>query len=147
MIVSIFTDASYDNKTSVAAFVYVIKYKDDVYYKADLIQDKVESCQHAELYAIYLAINECRKLFDCRVLFIKTDSQFAIDKIMNLGAHNKAGYYTKTLLKIKRIRNEFGYTLRFKHVKAHTGKKDTNSLINNWCDNAAKYVNRNKTIA
>lgn len=31
-----------------------------------------------------------------------------------------------------------GLTLRFKHVKAHSGVKDSRSYVNRWCDSHAK---------
>ena len=38
------------------------------------------------------------------------------------------------------------YQVEFVHVKAHTKKKDLPSLMNEWCDNAAKFAQRDYSL-
>lgn len=140
MIVSIFTDASYDVKTGVAAYAFVAKYKDKCHYEADKIKIPIQDSHHAELYAIFRALYHCVYHYDCRTIFIKTDSQPSIQRIER-SELNKSGIYLKTLGHIKQLRKSNNLILRFKHVKAHTEKQDANSLINSWCDRAAGLAN------
>ena len=53
----------------------------------------------------------------------------------------------------KRLRKMFnrsftekGIDIEFRHVKAHTGKDDARSYVNDWCDKNAKQVVHNRVF-
>lgn len=147
MIVSIFTDASYDNFNKTGAFAYVLKYKNDCKYRAEMITAPLLNCHHAEAVAIYEAICDAAESYDCKLLFVKSDSLFVVRYLTGEVNYQTKDILLDTYLKIRRKISEHGLILRIKHIKAHTGKQDPASLINEWCDKAAYYVNTNKKIS
>ncbi len=104
--------------------------------------------QRAELYAIYKAIKIINKKDPTLNILINTDSEYSIKSltiwIKNWKKNNWIGSTGKEVMnqdiikKIDNLMSEHTGKIKFKHVRAHTGKQDYNSIHNEITDELAK---------
>ena len=104
--------------------------------------------QRAELYAIYKAIKIVNKHNDNLNILIYTDSEYSI-KSLTVWIHNwkKNNWISSTkkpvmnqdiIKKIDKLIEEHVGKIKFKHVLAHTGRTDFESIHNDITDKLAK---------
>ena len=104
--------------------------------------------QRAELYAIYKAIKIVNKHNNNLNILIYTDSEYSI-KSLTIWIHNwkKNNWISSTkkpvmnqdiIQKIDKLMEEHIGKIKFKHVRAHTGKTDFESTHNDITDKLAK---------
>jgi ribonuclease HI len=112
--------------------------------------------QRTELYAILTAIRYINKyigLNNCK-LRIKTDSKYSINCVTNWAiVWKKNGWMTtkKTPVENKKyIELIYGYSnkygIKYEHVRAHTKKKDPDSIGNDRADCLAKMASRRSIV-
>jgi ribonuclease HI len=104
--------------------------------------------QRAELYAIYKAIKKIIENIDFEKIEIYTDSEYSIKSltewIINWKKNNWKTSNNKEVLnqdiikKIDKKIQKYKNKIFFFHVKAHTNKKDYQSICNDMADQLAK---------
>ena len=148
--VTINTDASCAQTEKLGAYAFWIVTDEGKIQKAGELKGEVVNSDHAELQSICNAIYTFKhsKFRDIKKVVINTDSQCSIDFLSQKGASKKP-HIIKVLKEIRFLMMEcclkYGFSIRdvdtffnFKHVKAHNGKKDTRSFVNDWCDKQVK---------
>lgn len=133
MVVTINTDASYCHKRKAAGYAFWITSKEGRVKRAGKLR-KAETSFEAEAMAIANALHVFITLkLDCTYLIINTDCANVITAVKHRSPAD-------VIKKISKLIDQTGikkYELR--HVKAHSGKKDARSFVNEWCDKMAKY--------
>lgn len=135
MYVTINTDASF--KDGVGGYAYWITTNSKRYTGHGKIQSKLTNSTQAEVCAIGYAIaflisNNIQLDVDCFVF--NTDSMNARYNIEN----GKGQFGSRVKRGVKKLRKTYNASSYFKHVRAHTGKNDARSYVNEWCDSKAK---------
>jgi ribonuclease HI len=136
--ITINTDASFyqEHKTGGYAFWIVcdlFKIQKGGFFKAE-----VANCTDAEMKAIGNAIATLlaqKELPQANFLIINTDSKVAIEQIRHQSTplgKEVFKLWQRLINRLKTNRNEFRW------VKAHSGKDDARSFVNEWCDKEAK---------
>jgi len=152
MIVSIFTDASVNITTGQSGYAFYIGCKEGKIQKAGKLKVLTKDSTTAELHCLANAIYTLtRSKFEgLTKVCVFTDSKISIQAINNAATFRDKGN-REVLEELRFLMMEYciryGHSIRdyrkffdIKHIKAHTGKKDKLSLINNWCDkNACKF--------
>ncbi len=136
--ITINTDASFYEKHSVGGYAFWIVCDLFKITKSGKFKQEVFSATECELKAIGNAIATLlaqKELPKANFLVINTDSKQSIAAIENplypLAKEVRALY----MLLIKELKVS-KHSLR--HVKAHSGKSDARSKVNEWCDSEAK---------
>lgn len=75
------------------------------------------------------------------VILFQTDSQHAIRAFTGV-PQNLTQQQKEVLEYVSKVISTLNLTLRFKHVKAHSGKDDKRSVANSMCDKRAKEAMR-----
>jgi len=139
MSMDIFTDGSYmgEDKCGYGIYFPNAEYKNisKKFTKPPLTNNR------AELYAIYKALKIIQRMKFVGEAIIYTDSKYCMNSItLWYDTWIKTGkeYKNKDLLdrimkNMKKMNN-----VQFKHVRAHSGKKDYFSISNDHADNLAK---------
>lgn len=106
------------------------------------------SNQRAELYAIYKGIKRVYKNDKTANIKIYTDSEYSINSltiwIKNWKTNNWIASTGKPvanqdiIVKIDKLINKHQGTIKFQHVRSHTGKQDFESINNDKVDKLAK---------
>ncbi len=138
MLVTIYTDASI-KKNGKATYAFRAKSLYGTLTGKGLITDDIgRSTNRAEHFAIRTAIKKVMTTWtDSTVYFINTDSLRCCETYWNLGGIKKGGRSKDIIKEAKKVVKYFkekNLEIRLKHIKAHTGKSDTRSWLNNWCD-------------
>lgn len=119
----------------------------------DISQDfklKPLTSNRAELYAIYVALNEITKLYTFNKLIIYSDSNYSIKSltiwIKNwikddwIGSNKKPVKNKDLILDIYNLMQQYKRKIKLIHVKAHTGGTDPQSINNDIVDKLAKNI-------
>lgn len=162
MKVSIFTDASVDNARNIGGFAFYIGCVAGKIQKAGKLKNvgKIPDSLVAELYAIGNALHTLKhsKFTPITNVIIYSDSLISVQLLNGdrngLKDKDKRDIVDEIYFLMMEICLREGKSIRyvdtmfsFKHIKAHSGKKDKMSLINQWCDkNARKYMKTKETI-
>jgi ribonuclease HI len=136
--ITINTDASFCPITGASGWAFYIICDEFRIKKSGNFTIKPTSAEEAEMMCIgnafaYLSNKAPPK--NIKLIVVNTDCMSAVDRIYNCG---------KSLSKKVRIlKNNFitkfsKPKFEFRHVKAHSGKKDARSYVNEWCDENAK---------
>ena len=132
----IWTDASFNPKNKEAGLGIMIRQlvKGGIKETRINLRTKAEDNNQAELLAVYYALQNIKGTPKEELIFIITDSQIAIDSILN--PENKKDKYRAIA---ERIRGML-YCERWKiyHKKAHTGRQDRYSIRQAITDKLAK---------
>jgi ribonuclease HI len=154
MLVTINTDASFHPTKKVGAFAFWVvcdrfKIKKAGFFR-DLCRNPTDAESKAILNAFHVLLSAHERISK---IIINTDSTNSIaifendcDKINKYSLHFGAPLRKK----FKRIINKYvddkgsfkpmrTLTVEFRHVKAHSGKDDARSYVNEWCDTNAKH--------
>jgi len=126
MFITIFTDASFCQNTKGTGWAVWIKYGENitVRHQGGYIAKKGYHSGHAESHALEHALWMCKRLREVgrmdlknKVVILQSDCQSALNN-----------------LDVSSLRKQGVQYIKKKWVKAHTGKSDNRSLVNNWCD-------------
>ena len=139
MLITINTDASCID--GFAGYAFWIVCDAGKIQKAGKIKSKVKGSQQAEMMCIANALHTLKhsRFKGINKVIINTDSSPCIDALKSFKSSFEGA--KECLFTMMEICISNGFSLRdidkifqFKHVKAHTGKKDSRSFVNEWCD-------------
>lgn len=149
MLITINTDASV--KDGFAGYAFWIVCDSGKIQKAGKLKNKVHGSTDAETMCIANAIHTLKhsKFNGISKIIVNTDSQHSIDLLSNktrcrtntemFNIVEECRYNMMELcLKLGRSIRDVDSIFEFRHVKAHNGKKDARSFVNDWCDKEAK---------
>lgn len=139
MLCTINTDASFHPLYKVGAYAFWIVCNEFKIQKAGFFRDFSENSTDAEMKCIVNAIHTAlEKKTKITKIIINTDSLHSINYFSNRKPKNPI--MKKVRRQFLKIKNEKarGIEIEFRHVKAHTGKNDARSYVNEWCDTHAK---------
>ena len=143
MLVTINTDASCIN--GFGGYAFWIVCDAGKIQRAGKIKSKVKGSQQAEMMCIANALYTLKhsRFKSITKIIINTDSQPCIQALK--GFKSSFDGAIECLFTMMEICVSHGLTLRdnykmfeFRHVKAHTGKKDKRSFVNEWCDKESR---------
>ena len=144
MIVTIFTDASFDDRARAGGWSAWVKYggaaATTLRFSAPF-REKPCSSIGAELAAIanalHLAATRLPLTPDTFVI-LQTDCVPAIDLLEGRWRKQRAAFLAACERSINETVAKAGFRLELRHVRAHRHKVDRRSAVNEWCDTAAK---------
>lgn len=148
MIITINTDASFSKARLRGAYAFWIVCNAGRIKKHGPIRSKVKNPTEAELKCIVNALHTLKESGWLNSLrnhvIINTDSKDSISLLENnkneiamWGLMKKSNLHASA--KFFSIKETLGNTkIEFRHVKAHSGKDDARSYVNEWCDKMAK---------
>jgi ribonuclease HI len=142
MLVTINTDASFHPTEKIGAFAFWAVSNGFKIQKACFFRDKCLNPTDAESKAILNAFHVVsRKQKGIRKIIFNTDSLNAKAIFENDRDHiHKYHLFNKLRSNYNKKEQLFhGIEIEFRHVKAHSGKDDARSYVNEWCDTNAKY--------
>lgn len=153
MKLSVFTDASVDNTNSTGGYAFYIGCVKGMIKKAGILKGPIINATQGELSCIANAIHTLKycKFKPITSVVVYSDLLHAV-QLMNGDARSFKNKELRDIvdqinflmlevciqekINIRQVKTFF----TFKHVNAHTGRKDKLSIINNWCDQeAVKY--------
>jgi ribonuclease HI len=159
-IVTVFTDASHSrDKAGWAAWA---KFRGETMRWSSGITFPISNISDAETIAVTCGILRSIKEFDLppdTIMVVQSDSTDALAAMLYAGWSNGQNRYflvakntdvkPRMPNKINQLRGSFAQkafeavrhrniTVYLKHVRAHTGKDDPRSWVNEWCDGMAK---------
>ena len=144
MLVTIYTDASFSHTQKDASYACWIKCNLGTVKHCDVIPFLCECPNHAEMYGICKSVVYALGKWGDEVstIFINTDSQFSIKVITGEWYRTrKSAYVNLGSNLVDWVKENYpNVTIRCKYVKAHTGKNDKRSFINDWCDKSSKSI-------
>jgi len=145
MLVTIYTDASYNPKNHKAAGAAWIRSNRGTLRVRKKMKG-VSNPTSAEAYIINYAIRYAySKWPDATVIFVNTDSLNVCKFMWEFNNSEPKNKQLKIIIDyIKKFGKHYQLEYRFKHVKAHTNKKDIRSWLNRWCDQNAKETRKIK---
>ena len=148
MLVTINTDASWDPQLKIGAYAFWIVSDGFRVKQAGVFKNSCINPHDAEAKCILNALHALatKEGYISRVI-INTDSTNAIAILTGdkehiqkyLGKKNNKQYnhLRSKYRKLKKNVNGM-FRVEFRHVKAHSGKDDKRSFVNEWCDKTAK---------
>ena len=138
MLVTVNTDASFHPDSKHGAYAFWIVCDEFRLKRSDVFKTKCRNPDDAEARCIINALSALKNRPDIRII-VNTDSLNAIALLTNNKKHirrymgnRKWTHITKAFKKLN-LSN-----IEFRHVKAHSGKGDKRSYVNEWCDRKAK---------
>lgn len=143
MLITINTDASWIE--GFAGYAFWIVCDAGKIQKAGKIKSKVKGSQQAEMMCICNALHTLKhsRFKGINKVIINTDSEPCILALKNFKSSFEGA--KECLYMMMEICVANGMTLRdsnkmfeLRHVKAHTGKKDKRSFVNEWCDKESR---------
>ncbi len=143
MIVTINTDASYNFHNQKGGYAFYIVCNNGKILKSGKIKnpDKSLDCEmKAIANALYMFKGSDLNKGVTKII-INTDCKPAILHIKEKSKFDIGRYIHRKIKAIKKQNGNFGMVkdfCEFRHVKAHTGKNDARSWVNDWCDREAK---------
>lgn len=145
--ITINTDASHHPERKVGGYAFWIRSDHFKLTGFGAFKSKnIRCCTVCEIMAIGNALQVLLKekeLPTTEFLIINTDSLNAIKYIQERRCDTTRLVYKlwKTVIHRTKSKNN-----EFRHVKAHTGKQNRRSLVNDWCDKMAKEQMRKQLI-
>lgn len=136
--ITINTDASFHLDHKVGGYAFYIVSNLFRIQKGGMFKSHPKCPTHAEVFCIGNAIATLlaqKELPKCDWLIINTDATNAIKWITK--GDQSPGKEVKALW-LQLITRLESKTNEFRHVKAHSGKNDSRSYVNEWCDTVAK---------
>jgi ribonuclease HI len=149
VLVTINTDASF--RSGSAGYAFWIVCNAGKIQKAGEIKLKVAGINDAEMMCIANTIHTLKhsKFKEIEKVIINTDSQISIDYLSGRSRPKHGSTISNVVdetyfnmlevcLKYGKSIREVKHVFEFRHVKAHSGKKDSRSYVNDWCDKESK---------
>lgn len=149
MLVTINTDASF--KDGFGGYAFWIVCDAGKIQKAGMIKNKANTSTDAETMCIANAIHTLKhsRFSGVTKVIINTDSKESINLLTGKSRCKAANPLFKVVeecmfnmmelcLKLGLSIREVDKLIEFRWVKAHNGKKDARSFVNDWCDKEAK---------
>lgn len=149
-LLTINTDASHAPNTTFGAYAFWIVTDEGKIQKAGELKGETLTSVHAEMKSICNAIHAFKysKFRGIKKVVVNSDCQNVINcfqfKQLKMDAKLKEIFNETRFLMMECCIIQ-GLSIRkvdeffvFKHVKAHNGKKDSRSFVNDWCDKNAK---------
>jgi ribonuclease HI len=135
--ITINTDASFCGSTKSGGYAFWIKGERIAIKKHGGFKDDVKNSTEAEMRAIanavFVLLKRNPKNFN--IIIFNTDSKQSIAHINN-PLTDLAKQINNYINQLKEVTN--AEMIEFRHVKAHSGKADKRSWVNEWCDVKAK---------
>ena len=140
MWVTIYSDASYNQKTKLSTYAYYIKSNQGLLKSHGTCPEYVKNISDAEAYAAIIAMGKAISSFtDISAICINTDCTYVIQKMsFNPIPKIKNPKIKDLILRARAFVKSVGIDLSLKHVKAHTGGGDIRSWCNKICDKGAR---------
>lgn len=143
MIATVNTDASFFSKRKLGTYAFWLVCDEFKIQQAGAFKEQVGGADQAEVQCILnaLTVLKRREAKGITKVIVNTDSLNAISifrnqkdqvKRFHIGSWSKR-YYTM----FKKLARDLP-EVEFRHVRAHTGKQDARSYVNDWCDREAK---------
>lgn len=154
MVVTINTDASFNYQYKIGAYAYWLVANGERIKKYSILKE-CEQPLEAELKAIANALYRVTKSTwrGIQLIVVNTDCKHAIEAIRGERNVKKKGCinaieaihtYQRMLKEANQIDKSTYSYIDYRHVKAHSDTKDSRTYVNNWCDNKARSVVRNR---
>lgn len=144
--ITINTDASFSYQHKVGSYAFVIVCDHfRIKHSGTFTKAQPTNPTDAEIMSIGNALHTLLKRQDVPTsawLIINTDSKAAMNVIQK--GKNKLGADVRKMIDELKVRIQY-HKFEFRHVKAHSGKGDARSLVNEWCDMNAK-IHLSKSI-
>jgi ribonuclease HI len=137
-VITINTDASFHPDHNVGGYAFYIRCDLFKITKAGGFKIQPKNSKEAEMMCIGNAISTLlaqKELPEARWLIINSDCKYGYEEIRQgkRGIGKKINVmWQKLILRLGSAKNIF------RHVKAHSGKDDARSFVNEWCDKEAK---------
>lgn len=141
--ITINTDASFHHGEKVGGYAFYIICDLFKIQKAGMFKKHPSSSIEAEMMCIANALHTLltqKELPKTKWIVINSDCLYAFEKI-GLKKKHYIGKKIAFILRDLRRKASNGVELpkyQFRHVKAHSGIKDSRSIVNEWCDKEAK---------
>ena len=138
--ITVNTDASYHPVHGVGGYAFYIICDLFKIQKGGHFKVNPKSAMEAEMMCMANAVHTLlnQDLPQTKLIVINSDCLYSFDRI-GLKKQGVGRLIAQILKKIRFKTSELGDTkIEFRHVKAHTGSKDSRSRVNEWCDNEAK---------
>ena len=132
------TDASYHQKHKVGTYAFYIVCDLFKIQKGGIFKTEVNSPEKCEMMAIGNAIHMVltqKELPKIKTIIINTDCLNGGNKISS--GHRGLGSKIKLMIRML-VQLVDAEHWEIRHVKAHNGKPDARSFVNDWCDKEAK---------
>ena len=132
------TDASYHQVHKVGTYAFYIVCDLFKIQKGGIFKMKVDSPEKSEMMAIGNAIHMVlaqKELPKIKTIVINTDCLNGGNKISS--GHRGLGKKIQNMIMLL-VRLADAENWEIRHVKAHNGKPDARSFVNDWCDKEAK---------
>jgi ribonuclease HI len=135
MLITMFTDASYNDKIQVGTWACWAKAQGETYRYCGVLRGTIGNVNESELAAV---ANGLAKLHKDRViversrLIIQSDSKTALNAISKRHYHTPYGASVITFIDDMHKRLSLSFDLR--HIKAHSGRATSRAAVNRWCD-------------
>ncbi len=146
MIVTINTDASFTHKFNRGSFAMWIVSNQGRLKQGGMLKQEMKTPWEAEMQAIVNAIYVLRGLpwINVHRVICNTDCLNAIHLFQNdvreIRYHSLLNKRSKKIVKrFISVSGPFRGMIEFRHVKAHSGKDDARSYVNEWLDREAKF--------
>lgn len=153
MVVSIFTDISIDRRNLQGGFAFYIGCRSGQIRRSGALKDASKEANTAEAHCIVNALTVLiSSNLRAKTINIYTDNTDVINCFYNAKLHQAvrggqhffngvceiklamAEYCVSRGMKVRDYKTAFSLL----HVKAHTGKDDKMSVINDWCDTESR---------
>lgn len=143
--VKIYTDASFDRTSGAATYAYWIDTEQHAYKGSGVFRQKLDNSSVAELLAFEKAYRRAQKELGEETLLdihLTTDSLWVVEGLRGnfLSFSDIRPRHAVLLTAVSHATSE--HYLTAKHIRAHTGKRSTPYLINQWCDRQANKLLR-----
>lgn len=141
--ITINVDASFHPKHKVAGYAFWIVCDKFVIKKGGAFKTSPKSSLDAELMGIANAVYTLLKTPDlpsCKLVVVNNDCLAAHERIGHKSNH-PIGKKVASIMKQLRSalwNNRNTTVIEMRHVKSHSGKNDSRSFVNEWCDMEAK---------
>jgi ribonuclease HI len=138
MLITLFTDASYCNRTRVAAYAVWAKADGHTVRRSGVLKELVPHSALAETMAlvngIYVTIAAMRPPAASKII-AQTDCLGAIHALSGTVRRARtARQYAAVVTAYQRKINAAGVVVEFRHVSGHRGTVTPRNAVNTWCD-------------
>jgi len=136
--ITINTDASFNTQLKIGGYAFYIVCDLFKIQKGGKFKTQPAHPTYAEMMCIGNAIATLlaqKELPECNWIIINSDSTSAMSMIKS--RKSELGEKIFVLLQLLKTRTQTK-KVEFRHVKAHNGKPDSRSWVNDWCDKEAK---------
>lgn len=138
-VVTINSDASYNNQKKHGGYAYWISYYRGTIKKYGRILD-ISDPNEAEIKSVIRAFQSIRNInILISVVIINCDNKTVEDIINNKKPHNKFKKISRELLDYC----DFYPMVHAKNIKAHTIINNSRQWVNDWCDKMSKEYRKN----